>query len=204
VKEEAMKTMALLFLLTASVVVASAQSPHINQPAAPVTIRYARVNEFLIRYGGVGGNNGDSSWQDRFNRPDTSGGYGESNAPSTPDDFTSNEATFLAQMENSKAAPKVSSKAFFSIALTNTGSKPIKGLTFQFLFSNLATGAQYASYEKRMRVKIKPGEEKWLSSQVSMRKPSDDLLKAIKSGQNKNDIQLLLVEYADGSVWSRP
>lgn len=199
-----MKTVALLILLFVSALVVSAQSPNINQPTPPVTIRCARVYEFSITYQGLGGDNGAPPWQDRFNGPATSVRYGESNAASSPEDFTSNEAMFLAQMENSKPSVKVTSKALFSIAIKNTSAKRIKGLTFQFLFSNLANGTPYASYEKHMSVKIKPGEEKWLSSQVSMRKALDDLLKAINSGQNKNDIQLSGVEYADGSVWNRP
>jgi len=199
-----MKTMALLFLLTASVVVASAQSPHINQPAAPVTIRYARAVEFLVCYEGVGGDNGAPPWHDRFNGPDTAVLYGGSNAAASPEDFTSNQAAFLAQMENLKRSPKVSSKAFFSIAIINTGSKPIKGLTFQFLFTSLATGAHYASYEKHVRIKLKPGEEKWLTPTVSLKKAPPELPQAINSGGVKDETQLLRVEYADGSVWSRP
>lgn len=199
-----MKTMALLVLLFISALVVSAQSPNVNQLMPPVTIRCAGVYEFSIIYQGLGGDNGAPPWQDRFNGPATSVRYGESNAASSPEDFTSNEAMFLAQMGNSKPSIKVTSKALFSIAITNTGAKRIKGLIFQFLFSNLATGIPYVSYEKHMRVKIKPGEEQWLSSEVSMRKAPDDLLKAINSGQNKNDIQLLRVEYADGSVWNRP
>jgi hypothetical protein len=203
VKEEAMKTMALLVLLSVSALVVSAQSPNINQPTPPVTIRYARVVEFEISYTG-GPVSTASPWHDRFNGPDTSIVYGGSSASPTPESYTSNAAAFLTHMENLKASIKVSSKALFSIAIKNTGTKPIKGLTFQFLFTNQTTGTQYAPYEKHMRVKIKPGEEKWLNSSVAMRKAPDDLLKAIESGRNKNDIQLLRVEYADGSVWSRP
>jgi hypothetical protein len=150
-----MKTMALLVLLSVSALVVSAQSPNINQPTLPITIRYARVNEFLITYQGLGGDNGAPPWRDRFNGPDTSVRYGESSAASSPEDFTSNGATFLAQMGNSKPSVKVTSKALFSIAIENTGTKRIKALRFQFLFSNLATGAQYAPYEKRMRAKNK-------------------------------------------------
>ncbi|MEN3334796.1 MAG: hypothetical protein V7641_4161 [Blastocatellia bacterium] len=199
-----MKTMALLFLLSVSTLVVSAQSSNINQPTPPVAIRSARVVEFSICYEGLGGDNGAPPWQDRFNGPGTLVRLDIGNTSSNPEEFTSNEATFLAQMGNAKPSVKVTAKALFSIAIKNTGAKRIKALRFQFLFSNLATGAPYASYEKRMRVKIKPGEEKWLSSQVSMRKAPDNLLKAINSGQNKNDIELLLVEYDDGSVWSRP
>jgi hypothetical protein len=199
-----MKIMALLVLLSVSTLVVSAQSPNINQPTPPVTIRCAGVYEFSITYQGLGGDNGAPPWHDHFNGPDTLVRLDAGNTSSNPDEFTSNEATFLSQMGNAKPSVKVTSKALFSIAIKNTGAKRIKGLTFQFLFSNLANGTPYASYEKHMRVKIKPGEEKWLSSQVSMRKAPTELLKAINSGQNKNDIQLLLVEYADGSVWSRP
>jgi len=198
-----MKTMALLFLLSVSALVVSAQSSNINQSTSPVTIRYARVVEFEISYTGSGVG-GVPPWSDRFNGPDPLINLSVSGISSTPEEFTSNEATFLSRMENSKASTRVSSKALFSIAIKNAGTKLIKGLTFQFRFSNLDSGTQYAPYEKRMRVKIKPGEETWLNSNVAMRKAPDDLLKAINSGRNKNDIDLLRIEYADGSVWNRP
>lgn len=198
-----MKTMALLFLLSVSAPVVSAQSPYIKQPASPVSIRVARVVEFAVSYTG-GPASTAYPWRDRFNGPDPGPYFGKGSAASTPEEFTSNEAAFLTHMENLKASIKVSSKALFSIALKNIGTKAIKGLQFQFRFSNRDSGTQYAPYEKHMRVKIKPGEEKWLNSTVAMPKAPADLLQAINSGRNNNDIQLLRVEYADGSVWNRP
>lgn len=41
-------------------------------------------------------------------------------------------------------------------------------------------------------------------STVALRKAPDDLLKTINSGRNKNEIQLLHIEYANGSAWNRP
>jgi hypothetical protein len=198
-----MKTMALLFLLSVSALVAAAQSPKVDQSTSLVSIRIAKVVEFEIRYTG-GPASTAYPWRDRFNGPDPGPYFGNGSAASTPEEFASNEAAFLTHMENLKASIKVSAKALFSIAIKNTGTKVIKGLRFQFRFSNLDSGTEYAPYEKHLRVKIKPGEEQWLNSTVALPKAPDDLLKTINSGRNKNDIQLLRIEYADGSAWNRP
>ncbi|HKP10706.1 MAG TPA: hypothetical protein VJZ91_01300 [Blastocatellia bacterium] len=206
-----MKTMAVLALLIASALVASAQSPSVNQPDPPATIRSVSVTGITYTYRGGGG--APDAWHDRFNGPEPQRYYGQGgvvvgpvNYPSSPENFTDNEREFLAYMGRSKAAPVEFSavKIPFCAAIRNAGSKPIKRVRLQFVFSNPATGAQYPPFEGPIKMRLKPGDEMWLDSVVSARKAPGDLINAVLSCQIRTDVQILRVEYADGSVWDRP
>jgi hypothetical protein len=199
VKEAAMKTMALLFLLTVSTPIATAQSRNVDQSTPPVKIYFAGAGAFST----VDRRSGAPPWQDRFNGPDTRIVYGGGNASVSPEDFTSNEAGFLNQMENSNK-PLVTREAMFCITLRNTGAKPIRGLTFQLELSDPVARTQYGRCERRIKVKIEPGAVATLLPSLPLRMLPGNPSEARKAGRLKDDARLLRIEYADGSVWNRP
>lgn len=195
-----MKTMALLILLAASTLVASAQSPTVNPPDQPFVIHYVKVAGSTITYN----TKKPSEYHDKFNGPDTTTTVGAGSVRHEPESYTSNEQAFLAHMESPKSEPKVTAQMFFCMVIENTSAKPIKALKFTLRATSRVTGAQYGPYEKRLRVNIKSGQRQTLDSDVALKDPPDEFLKGVYSEQNRYDLQLVGVEYADGSVWKRP
>ncbi len=195
-----MKRMALLIPLIAFTLVASAQTPTVNQPDPPFIIRYAGIAGTVI----VHNFKTPSEYHDKFNGPETTTYVGAGNVVHVPESYTSNEQAFLAHMESRKSGPKVIAQMFFCMVIENTSAKPIKALTLELRAADRVNGDQYGPYEKRLRVKIKSRQKQTLNSDIAVPNPADSFLQGVYSEQNRYDLQLVGVEYADGSVWHRP
>lgn len=114
-----------------------------------------------------------------------------------------------------------------SLALKNTGTKPIKIVVWDFAFARKEEGALLLRYEVSSQVEIKPGGKKNLKQplppgatrcqviQVSEDATQKGKAKAVETvcGRGINDpsqlpekpepVTLKRIEYADGSIWQR-
>jgi hypothetical protein len=100
-----------------------------------------------------------------------------------------------------------------AVVLQNTGTKTIRAVEVDYIFSDPQTSAEFLRYRFRAAKKIRPGETEKVTREIYQRRgkyrkfytpaePGTDLLARTK--QSSAQAVVARIEYTDGSVWQRP
>jgi hypothetical protein len=95
----------------------------------------------------------------------------------------------------------------YKVSLRNDGAKPIRALDWDYVFFEKGTAREVGRLQFTSEQKIAPGKSKELT--VVARQPPAQTVSAQALNERERDalderIEIVRVEYADGSVWKRP
>lgn len=100
--------------------------------------------------------------------------------------------------------PRVS--YLYKAKVTNTESKIIRAIEWDYVFFDHAGGKEVGRHLFKSRVKIQPGKSAELSRRTSS--PPSNVVNVTKTGKKLKEqyaerVEILRIEYEDGSVWTR-
>ncbi|MCA1631080.1 MAG: hypothetical protein LC785_14760 [Acidobacteria bacterium] len=95
----------------------------------------------------------------------------------------------------------------YKVSLRNGGAKPIRAIDWDYAFFEKGTAREVGRLQFTSEEKIAPGKSKELK--VVARQPPAQTVSVHALGEREHEaldgrIELVRVEYADGSVWKRP
>lgn len=108
-------------------------------------------------------------------------------------------------VEVAKRDPRVS--YVYKAKVTNGESKIIRVIEWDYVFFEQAGGKEVGRHMFKNKVKIQPGKSAELSRRTAS--PPTDIVDVTKTAKNIKDqyaerVEILRIEYEDGSVWTRP
>ncbi len=207
-----MRTLFLCFLFSCSGSVAFAQSPAAPPPQQlgppeVVVVKYSwskeRINWQGDPFGGTVENFDDlrrrRADERRIDRARASGNIGEA---------AKVEREMRSEQVIKSRPPAPPRYAFhYKLSVTNTGEKIIKEIDWDYVFTDAVTGQELSRREFTAVEKVGPGKSKELSFKVSSpptHKVSVHALDKRERDGLSEQVVIMRVLYADGSVWQRP
>ncbi|HLL71865.1 MAG TPA: hypothetical protein VK363_10555 [Pyrinomonadaceae bacterium] len=108
-------------------------------------------------------------------------------------------------VEVAKHDPRVS--YVYKAKVTNGESKSIRAIEWDYVFFEQADGKEVGRHMFKNRVKIQPGKSAELSRRTAS--PPTNTVDVTKTAKNIKEqygerVEILRIEYEDGSVWTRP
>jgi len=186
------KLLCLVAFLAATALVAHSQTPPGATPAHGLTASapewdvrdLAAFSTIYFGGGGRGGGRGGS-----YSRADYQ--------PHMAQALANAYATAYPRPAPSSSAGRARTLRHASVALTNDGTKTVKSVRLDFVFTDPSTGAEVNRIRHRSKKTLRPGESVTTKKEViaSPRHRRGDGMKV--------SAELTEVVYADGSVWRR-
>ncbi|HYO99110.1 MAG TPA: hypothetical protein VER76_02750 [Pyrinomonadaceae bacterium] len=95
----------------------------------------------------------------------------------------------------------------YKAKVTNTESKVIRAIEWDYVFFDHAGGKEVGRHMFKSRVKIHPGKSAELSRRTAS--PPTSVVEVTKTAKKLKEqyaerVEILRIEYEDGSVWTRP
>ncbi|HEY0384846.1 MAG TPA: hypothetical protein VGC64_02490 [Pyrinomonadaceae bacterium] len=95
----------------------------------------------------------------------------------------------------------------YKVTIKNTGAKTIKSIDWDYVFFDPATHQESARHQFTSDEKIAPGREKDLSVMI-LSPPVSTVSAGVLGSKGRlaldEQVMIINIRYADGSVWSRP
>ena len=121
-----------------------------------------------------------------------------------PDSYTAGESPYENAEENRRESAVSAPEYVYQIRLRNTGEKTIKGILWDYVFSEPQTGNELARHTFFNETQLLPGKIKSVTA-TSIKPPTRVITVGMLfnnySGHYTEQIRIRRILYADGSAW---